>query len=64
MKNRINPSKIPSYNCDGCLYKSSTRINLTAQGTLVSTPFNSELIKFAILPKNIPRGATKDTISK
>ena len=42
----------------------STFTNCTAQGILVSVPYNSELIKFAILPKKIPIGATIDTISK
>ena len=62
--NKINPSKIASYNCDGCLNRLSTLINFTPQGKLVSIPYNSEFIKFAVLPKKIPIGATKDTISK
>ena len=32
--------------------------------TVLQNPYNSELIKFATLPKNIPIGATIETISK
>ena len=39
-------------------------MNCTAQGIDVSYPYNSEFIKLDILPKNIPIGATKATISK
>ncbi len=38
-------------------------MNVTAQGTFVIVPYNSEFIKFAIRPKNNPTGATKATIS-
>ena len=39
-------------------------MNFTAQGTLVSVPYNSEFIKFDILPKKIPIGETRAIISK
>ena len=51
IRNKINPSKNASYNCDGCRNKLSTWTNFTAQGRLVSTPYNSEFIKLAILQK-------------
>ena len=61
---KINPSNNASYNWDGCRYKSSIWMNFTAHGRFVSIPYNSELIKFAILPKKMPIGATIETISK
>ena len=61
---KINPSNNASYSWDGCRYKSSIWMNFTAHGRFVSIPYNSELIKFAILPKKIPIGATIETISK
>ena len=64
IKNNINPSKNASYSWDGCLYKLSTLMNFTAQGRFVSIPYSSELRKLAILPKNIPIGATRETTSK
>ena len=64
IKNKTNPSKKASYNWDGCLYKLSICINCTDHGTDVSCPYSSEFIKFAILPKKIPIGATKEIISK
>ena len=39
-------------------------MNLTAQGTDVSKPYNSELIKLAILPKKIPIGEIKAIMSR
>ena len=39
-------------------------MKVTAQGTLVIDPYNSELIKFAILPKKIPIGETNATTSR
>ena len=42
-------------------------MNITAQGTFVIGPYNSEFIKFAILPKKIPIGdanATRPDIQK
>ena len=64
IKNNIKPSDNASYSWDGCLYKLSIWINFTAQGRFDSTPYNSELIKFAILPKKIPTGATIEIRSK
>ena len=64
IKNNTNPSRIASYICEGWRYKLSIKINWTPQGTDVSKPYSSELIKFAILPKKIPIGATNATISK
>ena len=39
-------------------------MKVTAQGTLVIDPYNSELIKFDILPKKIPIGDTNATTSR
>ena len=39
-------------------------LNFTDQKTSVSLPYNSELIKFAIRPKNSPIGATSEIKSK
>ena len=39
-------------------------MNFTAQGTFVTDPYNSELIKFAILPRKIPIGDTNATTSR
>ena len=50
MKN-INRFFVASYNCDGCLNPSAFG-NLTAHGILVTLPYNSALMKFAILPKH------------
>ena len=36
IKNKKIPSRIASYNCEGCRYKLSIWINLTAHGTDVS----------------------------
>ena len=58
------PSKSASYNCEGCLLILSISKNCTDQGTSVALPYNSEFIKFAILPKKIPIGADKATKSK
>ena len=59
----IKPSKKASYNWDGCLGIISIDGKITAQGTIVTLPTSSELIKFAILPKKIPIGATQAIIS-
>ena len=64
MTNKISPSNNASYNCDGCRIILSILINFTPQGRLVSIPYSSEFMKFAILPKNIPIGATRETISR
>ena len=50
------PSKKASYNIDGCLGTESTSGKITPQLELVAEPYNSELIKFQILPKNKPIG--------
>ena len=57
------PSSSASYNCEGCLGRLSIWINVTAQGTSVIVPYNSEFIKLAIRPKKIPIVATKSTIA-
>ena len=36
---------------------------VTAQGRSVGFPYNSPFTKLANLPKNIPTGATQDTVS-
>ena len=51
MKNNIMPSKIASYNCDGCLLTLSISKYFTDQGRSVGFPYNSEFMKLAILPK-------------
>ena len=38
--------------------------NMTDHSILVTFPYSSELIKFEILPKKIPMGATNATISR
>ena len=60
--NKIIPSRIASYNCEGCQH-----INLfgkiTPQEILVILPTSSPLIKFATRPKKIPIGETQAIIS-
>ena len=53
------PSKKASYNIEGCLGKSSTMGNIMPQVDVVGMPYNSELIKFPILPKKRPIGTNK-----
>ena len=63
MINKTIPSKKASYNCDGCLILLSMLGKITPQKTSVVLPTSSPLIKLATRPKNIPIGATKETIS-
>ena len=63
-KNNSKPSKAASYNWDGCLGNKSIEGNITLQGTELTLPTSSPLIKFAILPKKIPIGATIATTSR
>ena len=63
MINNKAPSRIASYNCEGWRGKESTVGKITDQTTEVCLPYSSALIKFAILPKNIPIGATQAIIS-
>ena len=58
MQNKNNPSNNASYNWLGCLGKPSLCGKITAQGTLVCRPQSSAFMKFAILPKKRPIGAT------
>ncbi len=57
--NKAIPSRKASYNIDGCLGMLSKRGNITPQDELVGIPYNSELMKFPILPKNRPIGTYK-----
>ena len=52
----IIPSKAASYNIDGCLGNMSTVGKITPHSEYVGSPYNSELIKLPILPKNNPMG--------
>ena len=62
--NKNIPSKIASYNCDGCLGILSTNGKITPQIKSVGFPTSSLFIKFAILPKKIPIGAATAMKSK
>ena len=63
IKNKSNPSRNASYNCEGCLCNISTVGNITPHETLVIFPTSSALMKFVIRPKNIPIGDTHAIIS-
>ena len=59
IRNKIMPSSNASYNIEGCLGILSKRGKITPQDELVGIPYNSELMKFPILPKNRPIGTYK-----
>ena len=52
----MRPSNIASYSIEGCLGISSISGKIIHQLALVGEPYNSELIKLPILPKNNPIG--------
>ena len=59
IRNKIMPSNNASYNIEGCLGILSKIGKITPQDELVGIPYNSELMKFPILPKNNPIGTYK-----
>ena len=61
---RTIPSKIASYICEGCLEILPPFGKITAQGRVEIFPKSSPFIKFAILPRKRPIGATQATISE
>ena len=61
--NKINPSKNASYNWLGCLGNSPPLGNIIPNVWSVILPYNSPLMKFAILPKKIPIGDTRQIMS-
>lgn len=63
MLNNTSPSKNASYNWLGCRGLKKLFGKIVPKLELVTLPYNSPLIKFAILPKNSPIGATVVIIS-